>query len=143
MNSAQVEVYVNGPNGRYSTPLTALSADDKVVYTGEAGKSIVFGLHADSDNRVNMGCSNLATVPANVRVDITAITGGVRTTSVVSLALGATSWTQVSPPIAGDQIFAEFHVTAGGSSVFPVYCYGVNVNNASNDGTSIPAVWMP
>ena len=137
------EVYVDSANGRYSTPLTAMFSDDGVIRPGSSGRSTAFGLHADGNNRVNLGCSNLATVPATVRVDVAAITNGVRTNSTLTLNLGATGWTQVASPIAGDRMFIDFRVISGGSSTFPVYCYGVNVNNASNDGTAIPAAWTP
>ena len=54
----------------------------------------------------------------------------------------AGGWGQRAVPVQDEQIRILYWVKSGGGNL-GVYCYGVKVNNASNDGTSIPAVFVP
>jgi hypothetical protein len=42
-----------------------------------------------------------------------------------------------------DDLIRILYSVSGGGGNLGVYCYGVNVNNASNDGTPIPATYQP
>lgn len=143
---AVAEVYTESEKGRYATPLTALLADDAVVPLANpvaSPISVVAGLRVDASNRANFGCSSANTGSVQVRADFYAFTNFVRTaTTSATLDLGPLGWAQQAVPAQGDDIIAYFWVVSG--SPGGVYCYGVNVNNASNDGTSIPArTWSP
>jgi hypothetical protein len=139
---AVAEVYTDSSAGRYSTPLVGLNSSDAVVDSTSGATSVAAGLRVAPDTRANFGCSNLDPVPTTVRVGFSAITNGATTTTSTNLTLGPSQWLQQAVPIQGDDIFAFFSVTSGGGPL-GVYCYGVNVNNVSNDGTLIPAVRVP
>jgi hypothetical protein len=136
------EVYVDGPNGRYSTPIAPITTSvDKIVGAAEAGQSFAFGLHAENGNRVNFGCTNFSPSPATVRATVYTFTPV--GTAVVNMSLGAQSWQQQAAPITGDLMYISFVWTGGGDDAHAIYCYAVNVNNESNDGTLVPVVRMP
>lgn len=144
---AVAEVYTESDAGRYSTPLTGLFADDAVVILGNpvaSPLSIVAGLRVDSSNRANFGCSSANAAPVQVRAEFWGFTNFTRNgVTRVTVDLGPFGWVQQAVPAQGDDILAYFWIVSG-SPGGGVYCYGVNVNNASNDGTSIPArTWSP
>ena len=142
---AVAEVYTETTNGRYSTPITGLFTDDRVVDPSrETGFSLVTGIRANATNRANYGCSNADFVPVTVRAEFyTSNTPNVGSPAVVEeFALPAGGWGQRAVPVQDEQIRILYWVKSGGGNL-GVYCYGVNVNNASNDGTSIPAVYVP
>lgn len=142
---AVAEVYVEGANGRYSTPVIGLTTYDRVVRSGaEPGFSLVTGLRTKSANRANFGCSNADFVPVTVRAEIyTSTTPNVGSPAAVEeLSLSAGGWSQKAVPVQDELVRILFWVTSGGGNL-GVYCYGVNVNNASNDGTSMPAAYVP
>jgi hypothetical protein len=139
---AVAEVYTSGAAGRYSIPLSGLNGTDAVAVSASRATSVAAGLRVTAATRANVGCSNLDPVPATVRVDFSAITAGVPATTTFDLYLGASQWQQQAVPVPGDDIFAFFSVTSGGGPL-GVYCYGVNVDNVSNDGTLINAVRVP
>jgi hypothetical protein len=136
------EVYTESAAGRYSTPLVGLNATDAVAGSSSGSTSVSAGLRVTSGTRANFGCSNLNAAPATVRVDFSAITNDLPAATSTILTLGPFQWLQQAVPISGSDIFAFFSLTAGGGPA-GVYCYGINVDNASNDGTAIPAVRMP
>jgi hypothetical protein len=80
-----------------------------------------------------------------VQVDFFGFSNGSQAaSSTATVSLAPYGWAQQAVPIQGDDVFAYFKVTSGGTGGLGVYCYGVNVNNTSNDGTSIPAHrWPP
>jgi hypothetical protein len=139
---AVAEVYTAGVAGRYSIPLVGLNGSDAVAVSASGATSVASGLRVTAATRANFGCSNLDPVPVTVRVDFSAITNGVQANTTTDLFLGPSHWAQQAVPIPGDDIFAFFSVTSGGGPL-GVYCYGVNVDNVSNDGTLISAVRMP
>ncbi len=142
---AVAEVYVDAPTGRYSTPVTGLSPDDRVVRTAvETGFSMVTGLRANATNRANFGCSNADIVPVTVRAEIyTSSSPNVGSPAAVEeFSLAAGGWGQKAVPVQDEVIRILYSVSSGGGDL-GAYCYGVNVNNASNDGTSIPASYAP
>jgi hypothetical protein len=144
---AVAEVYVEGPNGRYSTPLTGLFTTDAVARAGSGSLSVAAGLKVTSSTRANFGCASASPEQTTVHVVFYAFTNGVRTSTTADLVLPPLSWTQQSVPIQGTDILAYFSVTGGGAggggSPGGAYCYGVNVDNTSNDGTDIVAVLVP
>ncbi len=139
---AVAEVYTAGAAGRLSIPLAGLNGGDAVAVAASGATSVVSGLRVNAATRANFGCSNLDPVPATVRVDFSAITDGAPAAAATDLPLGPSGWRQEAVPIPGDDIFAFFTVTSGGGPL-GVYCYGVNVDNVSNDGTLVSAVRMP
>jgi hypothetical protein len=139
---AVAEVYTESSAGRYSIPLVGLNSSDAVAVSASGATSVAAGLRVTPGTRANFGCSNLDPVPAKVRVAFSAITNGVQTTMSTDLTLGPSQWMQQAVPIQGDEIFAFFSVTSGGGPL-GVYCWGVNVDNVSNDGTLISAVRVP
>lgn len=140
---AVAAVYTDSANGRFYTPLTGLFTDDEVVVPGSS-VSVVVGLQADSSNRANYGCSSASSSATQVRADFQAFTGGASSgTATTYINLPAYGWSQVGVPVQGDDIIAQFTLVSGAPGL-GVYCYGVNVNNQSNDGTAIPArTWPP
>ena len=144
---AIAEVFTESDAGRYSTPLTGLLADDAVVVLGSpvaSPVSVVAGLRVDATNRANFGCSSASADPIRVRADFYAFRNFIRSaTTSATLDLVPLGWGQQAVPVEGDDIIAIFWVISGTPGA-GVYCYGVNVNNASNDGTAIPArTWSP
>ena len=144
---AIAEVFTESDAGRYSTPLTGLLADDAVVALASpiaSPVSVVAGLRVDAANRANFGCSSGSADPIRVRADFYAFRNFIRSaTTSATLDLVPLGWAQQAVPVEGDDIIAIFWVISGTPGA-GVYCYGVNVNNASNDGTAIPArTWSP
>jgi hypothetical protein len=133
------EVYSEGTAGRNTTPLRAVFKDDAVVPFGSGAVSIVPGLRADAANRANFGCANSSATATTVHANFWGYANGGRSTGSLIFELGPGGWQQEAVPVTGDTIFG-FVVLAAGETTPGVYCYGVNVNNASGDGTMIPAV---
>jgi len=139
---AVAEVFTESDAGRYTTPVTGLLADDAVVPLGNplaSPISVVAGLRVDAANRANFGCSSASADPIRVRADFYAFRNFVRTaTTSATLDLVPRGWAQQAVPVEGEDVIVTFWVVSGAPGA-GVYCYGVNVNNASNDGTSVPA----
>jgi hypothetical protein len=137
------EVYADAGNGRFSTALVALSADDRVVNLAnrETGFSLSTALVVDGSNRANFGCTNMDGTAVAVRADIYNETSA-DPVAKVTLNLMANGWEQQSVPVSGQKVKILFwQLSAGG--LYGSYCYGVNVNNQSNDGTLVPALYAP
>ena len=144
---AVAEVFTESDAGRYTTPVTGLLADDAVVVLGNpvaSPISVVAGLRVDASNRANFGCSSASADPIRVRADFYAFRNFVRTaTTSATLDLVPRGWAQAAVPVEGEDVIATFWIVSGTPGA-GVYCYGVNVNNASNDGTAVPArTWSP
>jgi hypothetical protein len=141
---AVVEVYVDGPNGRFSTPVTGILTDDAIVSPADAPGAIFVaaGIQNNAGNRANFGCLSLAPIASSVRVDFFAVVGPTLTTTSTTLNLPPLSWQQQAISIPGDDIVAIFSLTTNDSSLI-AYCYAVNVNNISNDGNSVVARRTP
>ncbi len=139
------EVYAETTNGRFSTALVGMSADDRVVNLAnlETGFSMSTGLVVDGSNRVNFGCANMDGTPVAVRVHIFNESSTVDNPAAkVTLDLASNGWEQQSVAVAGQKMKILFwQLSAGG--FHGSYCYGVNVNNQSGDGTSVPALYAP
>ena len=143
---ATAEVWAENSNGKFTTPLVGMSTADSVVNTakGDTGWSMVQGLQVNSGNRANFGCANFSNYTARIQADLFNETssGLGSPTRRVMVDLPAWGWAQQSVPISGEQINILFSVVSGGTTDW-TFCYGVNVDNASNDGTSLPANWAP
>jgi len=139
---ASAEVYADSAAGRYSTPVFGMSSDDQAARVSDTGHSLSVGLRVDSANRANFGCANADSTPVSVRVDFYTPTSGFsEPAAIVILDLPANGWQQTRVPVTGDPINIRFK-TFPTSGPLGTYCYGVTVNNASADGTSIPAVYV-
>ena len=137
------EVYAETANGRFGTPLAGLSADDRVVNlaNGETGFSMSTGLVVDGSNRANFGCANMDGAAVAVRADIYNETSA-DPVAKATLNLLPNGWEQQSVAVSGQKVKVLFwQLSAGG--LHGCYCYGVNVNNQSGDGTSVPALYAP
>ncbi len=143
---ASAEVYAENANGKFTTPLVGMSTADSVVNTakGDTGWSMVQGLQVNSSNRANFGCANFSNYTARVQADLyNETSSGVgNPTKRVTVDLPAWGWAQQSVPFSGEQINILFSVVSGGTTDW-TFCYGVNVNNQSKDGTLRPAYWGP
>jgi hypothetical protein len=140
------EVYAENASGRFGTPLVGMSADDRVVNLAmrETGYSTSTGLVVDGSNRANFGCANMDGTPLEIRADIyNESSNSIENPAAkVTLNLLANGWEQQSVAVSGQRIKILFwQVSAGG--LHGSYCYGVNVNNQSGDGMSIPALYAP
>lgn len=131
---ATAEVYVDGQSGRYSTPLPNLTSNDS-LNNAVGSRFLVSGLVSNALNRVNVGCSNLSSQSAAVRIWFFSAPGQANP-SFLDLTLNAFQWAQQPVTLQGDQILVAFSLSGTGAP--EVYCYGVNVNNGSNDGTLVP-----
>ncbi|HTS03830.1 MAG TPA: hypothetical protein VMN04_15010 [Thermoanaerobaculia bacterium] len=140
---ASAEVYADTPNGRYSTPIYGMSLDDRVASVAETGLSFSPGLQVDAANRSNFGCANMDAAPVSVQADFYTSAGGTSAPAKsVQIDLPASGWAQAAVPVTDELVNVRFRYFGGGGAL-GVYCYGVTVNNASADGTSVPAVYVP
>ena len=140
------EVWAENAGGRFTTPLVGMSADDRVVNLAnhETGFSTSTGLRVNASNRANLGCTNADATPVVIRADIYNETSvGVDSPAArVTLNVPANGWVQSAVPVSGEKTRILFwQLSAGG--LYGSYCYGVNVNNTSNDGTVVPAFYAP
>jgi hypothetical protein len=140
---ASGEVYADTPGGRYGTSIWGMSIDDRVVSVAETGLSLSPGLQKNSANRSNYGCANMDGSSVSVQADFYTSAGGSATpVQSTQMDLVANGWAQAAVPVTDDLVNIRFRFFGGGGSL-GVYCYGVTVNNASADGTSVPAVYVP
>jgi hypothetical protein len=139
-----VEVHVDGPNGRFSTPVTGVSPDDAILTPAQSPGALFVapGLQNNAGNRSNFGCLTVGPIASTVNVTFYAFTDGALTTAATSINLPAGSWQQQPITIVGDDIIAIFSLTSEDPGLV-AYCYGVNVNDTSNDGNSIAARRTP
>ncbi len=118
------QVYVDGPNGRFSTALQ--SADEAgTIISGRPG--YVVGISADSFDRTNLGCASDSGFPQTITADVY---------GPGNEFLGSLSFTM--NPYGWNQVPVNIGVTDGImviSSTQRAVCYGVVVDNVSNDGT--------
>jgi hypothetical protein len=139
---ASAEVYVDGPGGRYSTSIWGMSIDDRVASVAETGLSLSPGLQKNSANRSNYGCANMDGSSVSVQADFYTSAGGTaNSVQTAQMDLVANGWAQAAVPVTDDLVNIHFRYYNGGGAL-GVYCYGVTVNNASADGTSVPAVYI-
>ncbi|MEO6327157.1 MAG: hypothetical protein ABIT01_10605 [Thermoanaerobaculia bacterium] len=119
------QVYVDGPNGRFSTAVQ--SADEAgTIINGRPG--YVVGVSANSFDRTNVGCASDSGNSQTITVQVYSASNQ-SLGSLPPITLGPYSWTQVGMNIG---------VTDGIliiSSTQRAVCYGVVVDNVSNDGT--------
>ena len=148
----RAEVYTDGPFGEMSTPVPVLTSGDAVppAYNpvfGQYNISLSIGMRSDSAHRMNVACSNFG--PSAVSVDAYLYsTGGVLEWNH-EFPLSPGQWSQTAvdstgtPDGTGLPVFsngvAHFYAYPAQGNVGPVFCYAVIVNNASNDGTVVPA----
>jgi hypothetical protein len=118
------QVYVDGPNGRFSTAVQ--SADEAgTIIAGRPG--YVVGVSADSFDRTNLGCASDSGSPQT----ITAQVYGPSNEPLGSLSFNMN-------PYGWNQKPVNIGVTNGIlviNSTQRAVCYGVVVDNTSNDGT--------
>jgi hypothetical protein len=118
------QVYVDGPNGRFSTAVQA-GDEDGTIIVGRPG--YVIGISSNSFDRTNLGCASdspsLQTITARVYSPANDLLG------TFSFDMNPWGWRQVSvdvPVTDGTMVIA---------STQRAVCFGVVVDNVSNDGT--------
>ena len=118
------QVYVDGPNGRFSTAVQ--SADEAgTIISGRPG--YVIGISANSFDRTNLGCASDSSSPQTITAHVY---------SPSNVHLGSLSFNM--NPWGWTQVGVNIPVTDGImviSSTQRAVCYGVVVDNVSNDGT--------
>ncbi len=130
------EVYVDGPNGRYST---ATAAYDSLDFLGSTYYDWTVGVTVDGANRSNIACFNSSGSSAIVRAALYDAPSPGPLLKTFEFALNGYQWLQLSVdvPVNGGTILWKPY---GGLN----YCYAVNVNNTSNDGTFLHRfTWVP
>lgn len=134
------EVYAEGASGRFSTYLPVLGAADRVASRTDAGASFSPGVVIDGNNRANVGCVNFDATNS-VTIAATLVTGSGTHLWNNAFSLQPQQWQQVPVNLAGlpSGSTLSFHSL---DASMDLYCYAVNVNNASNDGTQIPAIYV-
>lgn len=122
------EVYTDSPNGRYKTVVGVVDPSDGLSLTEP---SITPGIFIDASSRTNVGCVNTATTQAIVNVDLYSSAGGLLTTFF--LTVPASGWAQgaLIQTVSGGYLVWRLQ-----SGVSP-QCFGVVVDNRSNDGSLI------
>ncbi len=121
------EVYVDGPNGRFSTATDTWTILD---FLGSTSFDWTTGVRVDSRTRANLACSNASYSASIVRVALYHPTSPGPMLKEYQLTLLPWSWQQIPVDVAVD----------GGTLLWRPYggeafCYAVNVDNVSNDGT--------
>ena len=132
------EVYVEGTSGRFSTPLQLLGPADRVASSEDVGFSLSPGVVIDANNRANIGCANFDASPAVITATLTA---GATTLWSHAFSLQSQQWQQISVGLSGAPSGSTVSFRSSGPTQ-SLYCYAVNVNNGSNDGTQIPAIYV-
>jgi hypothetical protein len=127
------QVYVDGPNGTYTTPIPAMTAGDRIhTPLDTPGESLSLGVQVDAQNRANAACVNAASSGTSVVTATLSDSGGTQVWQT-TLSLGPGVWQQVPVPVSVQRGSISWSATG------PItYCYAVNVNNTSNDGTLLP-----
>ena len=118
------EVYVDGGSGRFST---AVETQNSLDFVGSY-PDLTVGVLVDGSNRSNVGCMNDSNQSATARGRVYDASGA--QVGTLNFTLPSGTWVQGG---------INFNVNRGAilwdASVSYIYCYAVNVNNASNDGT--------
>lgn len=137
------EVYVEGPSGRTSTPLQVLGSEDRVASSEDVGSSLSPGVVIDANNRASVGCVNFDPSPATITASLPASPGpgGATTPWSNTFSLQPQQWQQVSVGLTSAPSGSTVSFRSSGPTQY-LYCYAVNVNNGSNDGTQIPAIYV-
>jgi hypothetical protein len=128
------QIYVEGPNGSYTTPIPAMTAGDQVHTPFDPpGESVSAGVQVDARNRANIACANDASTSTSVVTAALHDSSGVQLWQA-TMSLGPGVWQQVPVPVNVER--GSISWVATGSIT---YCYAVNVDNTSNDGTLLLA----
>lgn len=130
------EVYNDGPAGRFSTATIAWGILD---FLGSTYFDWTPGVTVDGRTRANLACWNSSSSSAIVRVGLYDAPAPGPKIKEFEFELPGYGWKQIAvdvPVSGGTLLWKPF----GGLN----YCYAVNVDNASNDGTFLDRVtWVP
>lgn len=128
------EVYVDGPNGRYSTPTEAWNILD---FVGSTYLEFTVGVNVNDSFRTNLACMNDGFSSETVFADVYSPAGPF--IGRVSITIPADGWSQqvLSFPVTNGVVIWR------APSVFQ-FCYASVVHNVSNDGTFLSrAAFVP
>ncbi len=118
------QVYVDGPNGRFSTAVQ--SADEAGTLTSGIPGYVV-GVSVNGYDRTNLGCASDSAFSQTITADVY---------GPANESLGSFSFTL--SPFGWEQVGVDIGVTNGTMVVRSserAVCFGVVVDNVSNDGT--------
>jgi hypothetical protein len=118
------QVYVDGPNGRFST---AVQSADEAGTILSSRPGYVIGISANSFDRTNLGCASDSPSAQTITADVYSPSN----TYLGSLSFNMNPW-------GWTQVGVDIPVTDGImviNSTQRAVCYGVVVDNVSNDGT--------
>lgn len=111
-------------------------------FDGLRGRAYVFGLRENTADRSNLALLNMGKDPIALRVTLRSGAGGAPAV-LPDVPLDAGQWTQLSRVLAGAG-FADGWATIDlVSGAGPFGAYGVFNDNATNDGSYVPAVADP
>ncbi|MEO8053744.1 MAG: NF038122 family metalloprotease [Acidobacteriota bacterium] len=111
-------------------------------FDGLKGRGYVFGLRESAADRSNLALLNMGASPVTLRVTLRPGSGGAAFT-LPDVSLDAGQWTQLSRVLGGPGFvsgWATIDLVAGSG---PYAAYGVFNDNATNDGSFVPAVADP
>lgn len=134
---ASAEVYVDGANGRFSTATEPILPIDFAGNAEDGTFAYSTGVLVDASNRSNAGCVNLSGSPVSVTWRVTppgpgGISQTIGTTNTFNLATGQRIQQGIAVNVNRGTIVWQ-------ASKAGVFCFAVNVNNVSNDGSLLPA----
>lgn len=134
--AASAEVYVDGANGRFSTAVEPILPIDYAGSAVEGTFAYSTGVLVDVGNRSNAGCVNLSGGPVTVTARVTPQgPGGIaQTLGTLNFNLATGQRTQQGIGVNVNRGTIVWQASKAG-----VFCFAVNVNNASNDGSLLPA----
>jgi hypothetical protein len=119
------EVYTDSPNGRFSTAVETLTILDSV---GSTYPDLTVGLTAGSNSRANIGCSSDSSSKTTTTASVYGAGGS--KLKAFTFEIPASGWAQI--PI---DVVVNRGAIIWQSTGYSTYCWAVNVDNASNDGT--------
>lgn len=118
------QVYVDTPNGRYTTAVEP--ADETGTITPDHPGWVV-GVSVDNFDRTNVGCASDSAQPQHVIVQVLDPSGNMIGGTGIDLAPYGWDQVSVNVPVSGGALYLTTDQRA--------VCYGVVVDNVSNDGT--------
>jgi hypothetical protein len=121
--------------GRAGLAYPAVRQQDGIPDSG-----VVFGLRESAADRSNLALLNMGSAPVTLRVKLLSGAGDGRSATLPDLTLDAGQWTQLSRVLAGPGYANGWAVVDLVAGAGPFAAYGVFNDNATNDGSFVPAV---
>jgi hypothetical protein len=107
---------------------------------GIPDSAVVFGLRENAADRSNLALLNMGAAPVTLRVKLFSGSADGRSATLPDVMLDAGQWTQLSRVLAGPGYANGWAVVDLVAGAGPFAAYGVFNDNATNDGSFVPAV---